>query len=171
MSLPGETFETLLGTCLFSGSSHSLCTPPAPFHGLLFYLPRLLVTTIWRAFSSGIMSIHLCIPVVKHWACNWRLHKWQQLSLTFLGGHGGHNCLLNWIPVSLRTMGSVYSSGVVMFWTLEALAGKWQWKLTFVQNFSQALSHELLCSLRKETNTYWAVTLCGAVNQMCQHLS
>lgn len=46
MSLPGEKLETLIGTCLFSGSSHSLYTPPATFHGLLFYLPRLLVTTI-----------------------------------------------------------------------------------------------------------------------------
>lgn len=90
-----------------------VCSPLATCHGLLCYLPRLLVTTIWRASSTGMMSIHLCIPSAKHGACNWRLSQWQRLSLSLMGGH---KCLLIWIPASLRTMGSVYLSRVVMFW-------------------------------------------------------
>lgn len=91
ISLPGETLATLTGTYLSVCWELSVSIRLLPRFMDFFYLPRLLVT----ASSSGMMSIHLCIPVAKHWACNWRLHKWPQLSLAFLGGQGEHNCLLN----------------------------------------------------------------------------
>lgn len=129
---------------LSPGSSHKLCRTSChmSWTSLLPATSSDHLVTMWHHPALGWCLFIFVFPVPNTGPAVGRLNKWPQLSLSFLGG--GHKCLLNWIPVFLRTMGSIYFSRVVMFWILEALAGWWQWKLTFVQKFTfTSLFHKL----------------------------